>query len=350
MALAAPITDAVDLHFDGDPDCAREQFARSLETHLAGTTAPRPVRATLRLRRDRPTRWTADLSLETAGSRSNRRLTGATCFEVCDAAAFVTAVVVDPAVLARPRPRKPPPTPVPDPFAAPDPAPGPDLTIKPDPPPVLGPTTAADPPAPATFAPGPPPPAPSPTDTPALDPAPDAPAARPRRPRGFVRLGGGVEALGLPWVGPQVALAGGLLGRAWRSELAATYRAPSRVLAADAPGVGAWIRMWTLAARGCGVLRPERLELGLCGGIEAGQAIGEAYGYPGARRDPIPWLAVTLGPTLSWSPRRWFAVWFAPELAIPALRGRFSAAGLGTLYRIHAVSLRLGLGLELRFF
>lgn len=343
MALAAPITDAVDLHFDGDPDCAREQFARSLETHLAGTTAPRPVRATLRLRRDRPTRWTADLSLETAGTRSNRRLTGATCFEVCDAAAFVTAVVVDPAVLARPRPRKPPPTPVPDPFATPDPAPVPDST------------TTPDPPAPAASDPGPPPPAPSPAPTadaprPALDSTLAVPAARPRRPRGFVRLGGGFEALGLPWVGPQVALAGGLLGRAWRSELAATYRAPSRVLAADAPGVGAWIRMWTLAARGCGVLRPGRLELGLCGGIEAGQAIGEAYGYPGARRDPIPWLAVTFGPTLSWSPRRWFAVWFAPELAIPALRGRFSAAGLGTLYRIHAVSLRLGLGLELRFF
>jgi hypothetical protein len=312
------------VRFEGDPDCGREPFARSLETHLVGASAPRSVRATLRVRRDRHGRWIADLSLETAGSRSTRRFSGATCFEVCDAAAFVTAVVVDPGVLDRPRS---------DPDSAPDPAPDP-LSSEPGDP-------VAPPAARGPSAPPPPPPA-----APRLAP----PVPTRRRPGGFLRPGGGFEAIGLPWVGPQVTLAGGLLGRAWRSELALAYRAPSRVVAADDPDAGAWIRMWTIGARGCGVLRPEPVEFGLCGGLEAGQAIGEGYGYAGARRDPIAWLAVTLGPTLTWAPRRWLALWIGPELAIPALRGRFAAAGLGTLFRIAPVSLRIGLGLELRVF
>lgn len=312
----------MDLRFDGEPGCGPEAFARGLETHLAGSTATRRVRVTLRLARDDHERWTADLSLETADSRSARRLTGATCFEVCDAAAFVTAVIVDPGVLARAPTTTPPPEPPPpviDPWSAPEPAAEPDpwLTLKP-----------LQPRLPAPVA---------------------APTPRPR-PGGLVRLGGGLEALGLPAVGPQATLAAGLRGRAWRSELVLAYRAPTRVVAADDPAAGASIRMWSLGARGCGVLPVRPLELGLCGGFEAGQAVGAGEGYLGARRDRIAWFAVTLGPTLSWTPRPWLALAIGPELAIPALRGSFTVAGLGTLFKVAPVSLRLAAGLELRFF
>jgi hypothetical protein len=107
--------------------------------------------------------------------------------------------------------------------------------------------------------------------------------------------------------------------------------------------------MWALGARGCGVLHPGPFELGLCGGFEAGQAIGEGQGYSGSRGDAIPWAAATLGAALSWAPRRWLALWLGVDLAVPVLRGRFTTAGLGELFKVGPVSLRGALGLELRF-
>lgn len=153
----------------------------------------------------------------------------------------------------------------------------------------------------------------------------------------------------MPWLGPQLTLTTGVRAHAWRVELGAIYRAPTRVVAEADPAAGARVRMWALAARGCGVLHPGPLELGLCGGLEAGQVIGEGFGYGDARRDPIPWVALTLGPALSYAPRRWLALWLGVDLALPVVRGTFAAAGLGRLYTVGPVSLRGALGLEFRF-
>jgi hypothetical protein len=167
--------------------------------------------------------------------------------------------------------------------------------------------------------------------------------------RGFVRLAGGLEALGMPRVGPQAALAGGLLGGRWRVELTAMYRAPTTQYTEVDPSAGARVRMWALGARGCGVLRAGAVELPLCGGLEAGQALGEGVGFGGARTDRLPWVALVFGPALAWAPRPWLALWLGADLAAPLLRGTFSAVGLGPMFEIAPVSLRATAGLELRF-
>jgi hypothetical protein len=270
-------------------------------------------------------RWAATLALTASGVRSTRRLAGASCLEVSEAAAFVTAVVVDPGVLARPETPPPPPeVTTPEPTVPPPPDVGvPEPVVLPPPPPE--------------------PVAPLPAPPPALRPA------RPPRPGGFVRVTGGLEALGLPRVGAQVAVTTGLLGRKWRVEVGGMYRAPTPTYSELVPQAGAWIRLWTVSARGCGVLRQRALEIPLCAGVEAGEAIADGFGYEGAKRGRNPWFAGVIAPAVAWAPRRWLALWIGGELAIP-LRGGYRIRGLGRLFTIGAVSLRVSAGVELRFF
>jgi hypothetical protein len=178
---------------------------------------------------------------------------------------------------------------------------------------------------------------------------PPKPAARAARPRGFVRVTGGIEALGMPRVGPAVGLAGGLLGRRWRVEVTGLYRAPTTEFTQLDPQAGARVRLWTVGARGCGVLRARQVEFPLCGGLEGGQALGQGVGFTGGRTDRIAWLAVVFGPAVAWAPRPWLALWFGADVGVPLLGGTFSAAGLGRMFTIAPVSLRAALGLEFRF-
>lgn len=359
LALAAPAGPPVEVVHRGDPDCGLE-FDRSLASFLAGSSGGRPVRATLRLTHGRG-RWSAELALEVAGGRSTRRLHGASCPEIARAAAFVTAVVVDPGVVDRSgvgdgaapvtdsgAPH------IADAPMVPD-APGrlastPDASVVPEQAPAgANPSVTArqSPAAPGSAA------SPAGTGPPDVenDPARSLPAARRRaRPGGFARLVGGVEALGMPSVGAQAAVAAGVRGRVWRVELVGMYRAPTTVASAVDPGVGARVQLWTIGARGCGVLRPAAvLEVPLCAGVEVGQAIGEGLRYEGARRDAIAWAAVTVGPALGWLLRPRLVLWAGLDVAIPVVRGGFSATGLGTLFTIAPVSPRAVLGIELRF-
>ena len=322
----------VRLEFAGDADCDATGFEHSLAAHLAASTDLRPVQVRVRISRDRRGSWTAALALTADALRSTRRLTGESCLAVSEAAAFVTAVVVDPGVLARPIPNQPPASPPePEPPAAAPPTP---LVPEPEPP-------------------GPPPtelPLPAPQAAPPAHSEPATPPAK-YRPGGFVRLTGGLEALGMPRVAPQLGLAGGLLGRAWRVELGAMLRRSTRVVIPDDPRAGAAIGLWTIAARGCGVLRPGPLELPLCAGLELGQASGEGFGFAGSRRDRIVWIAALLAPALAWAPRPRFALWIGAEVAVPILGGRFKISGLDApLFEVARVSLRASAGLELRFF
>ncbi len=285
----------------------------------------------VRIARDRRGSWTAVLALTADQLRSIRRLTGESCLAVSEAAAFVTAVVVDPGVLVRPTPDVPP---------APEP------TLEPEPPAAAPSTPIVPEPA------GPPnePPRPAPPAEPVTRSEPPPPPAKPR-PGGFVRLAGGLEALGMPRVAPQLGLAGGLLGRAWRVELGAMLRAATRVRIPDDPGAGASIGLWTVAGRGCGVLRPGPLELPLCAGLELGRATGEGFGFAGSKRDHIVWIAALLAPALAWAPRPRLALWLGAEIAVPILGGRFDITGLDApLFEVFPVSLRVSAGLELRFF
>ncbi|MBZ5711009.1 hypothetical protein [Nannocystis pusilla] len=370
LVVALPVQD-VDVRWRGDPRCPEHGFRDSLARYLAGAAEPRPVEVTVDVRRDGDARWSATLVLATAEARSTRTLRGRSCAEIGDAAAFVTAVVVDPGVLSRPGGAI-----VPAPEA---PEAGGTALSSGTPPGAGGARPGAVVPAPetleagrtdmssgtrddaggadavdlfsetsATNAPNVAP-AEAATDmsdgTGSGEPAPFEPA----RPRGFVRVAGGLEALGMPRVGPQVGLAGGLLGERWRVELTGFYRAPTTQYTEADPRAGARVRMWAVGARGCGVLRGGPVEFPLCGGLEVGQVTGEGVGFVGARTDRFAWVAAVFGPAIAWAPRPWLALWFGADVGVPLLRGTFSAAGLGPMYEIAPVSLRAALGLEFRF-
>ncbi|PCC68966.1 hypothetical protein SAMN02745121_05702 [Nannocystis exedens] len=367
LVAALPAQD-VDVTWRGDPRCTQHGFQDSLARYLAGAHESRPVRVTVDVRRDGDGRWTATLDLEAAEGRSKRTLRGRSCAEIGDAAAFVTAVVVDPGVLTRPAEGSI--VPAPDAAPADGSVPGDmssetsagdaaasagDLT------PGTGGSEAAVPVASdAAFVTAGSESAP-PAEIEALGPASGAadeavpsglsekPAKKSARPRGFVRVAGGLEALGMPRVGPAVGLAAGLVGRRWRVEVTGLYRAPTTAYTQIDPQAGARVRLWAVGARGCGVPRAGQVEFPLCGGLEAGQAIGAGVGFAGGRTDRIAWLALVFGPAVAWAPRPWLALWFGADVGVPLLGGTFSAAGLGRMFTIAPVSLRAALGLEFRF-
>lgn len=339
----------IDVRWRGEARCPQDGFRDSLERYLEGASQRREVGVTVEVRRDGEARWSASLAVTTADGRSERTLSGRSCAEISDAAAFVTAVVVDPGVLARPAPR----AIVPEPRAAESAevaseADSKDMSVAAVPGPA-GPTGAAEeiPEAPAQPASPPDPLIEAGSATVPHNQSPEA--ASPPRLAGFVRVAGGIEALGLPRVGPQAGLAGGVLGRRWRAELTAIYRAPTTEFTAIDPSAGARVRMWAVGARGCGVPRAGRVEFPLCAGVEVGQTIGQGVGFEGARADRFGWAAVVLGPALAWAPRPWLALWLGADLGLPLRRGTFGATGLGTIFEIGPVSLRAALGLELRF-
>lgn len=379
LALVAALpAQNVEVTWRGDPRCAQHGFQDSLARYLAGATESRPVRVTVDVRREGEGRWSATLDLEAAEGRSKRTLRGRSCAEIGDAAAFVTAVVVDPGVLTRPAEG----AIVPAPSAAPAGKPAPeDMPSETSPADAgagdmspgtaesgiydMSPRTGEAGEGPSHMSSGagdtapPVEPAPEPTAGTTVLPGPlkedvssdmsPKPADRAARPRGFVRVTGGLEALGMPRLGPAVGLAGGLSGRRWRVEVTGLYRAPTTEYTQSDPQAGARVRLWAVGARGCGVLRARQVEFPLCGGLEGGQALGEGVGFAGGRADRIAWLAVVFGPAVAWAPRPWLALWFGADLGVPLLGGTFSAAGLGRMFTIAPVSLRAALGLEFRF-
>lgn len=335
LALAvATSVPGVDVVWRGPPECPEQGFWDDLARYLGGSGAGREVAVDVAVERETDGRWSARLDLAAAGTHRARTLRGRSCAELRDAIAFVTAIAVDPGVLAGPAPEA-----VTDPGDA-DPVAGevavPDAGSVPPPPP------ARDPEPDASLAASVRPESPATASPPSTPPPPRA------RPRGFVRLAGGLEALGLPHVGPQAALAAGALGRHWRVEATALYRGPTTQASAVAPTAGARVRLWAVGARGCGVPRVGPVELPLCAGVEVGQALGEGVGYVGARRDGFVWAAAVLGAAAAWAPWRRLALWIGADLGLPLRRGTFGATGLGTMFEIAPVSLRAAAGLELR--
>jgi hypothetical protein len=339
LTLAGPAAlDGVDVQWAGDPTCPSDQFRRSLAGHLAGVAAGPPIRVVVTVRAQQHA-WSAELALTTPDGPGVRSVSGPTCASVSAAAAFITALVVDPDLrVPEPAPAaaRPPPDPVVAPPAEPAPSPSPEPVVAPpaEPAPSPSPSTATTDLAP---------------DPIAAQPRPAPSRSPPRRVRGFLRLAGGLEALGLPRVGPQLSPGVGLIGPRWRVELGAVYRAPTRATSAVAPDVGGAIRLWALGLRGCGVVHPRPLEVPLCLGVEAGQARGDGFGVDDPQRVRLPWLAVTAGPALAWAPRPWIAVWLGLDVAVPLIRARFAVENLGDIHQPAPASLRAALGLESRF-
>ena len=178
-----------------------------------------------------------------------------------------------------------------------------------------------------------------------------APAAA-RRLRFGVRVVGVFDVGGTPGPTGGLMLAGALIGRRWRVEALGLWLAPRTTRPDPALPLEARVGLLAAGLRGCGVPGRGVIEVPLCGGVEAGAlrgaGSGAALAEPGT--DALPWLAVTAGPGLVWSPVPRVGLGLALEVVVPLLPRRFAVAGFGDVYSPAApVAGRALASLELRF-
>lgn len=288
---------AIDLHWDGPPECEGEAALSERMTELLPALPVREggsidVRVGLEAV---AAGWAVVVELDSALGLDRREFVAESCAVAIDASALVIAVALDPVAvtLALEELREPEPEPEREPEREPEPEP----ELEPEPEPELRVTLASDPP--------------------------DDPPPRP------TQLRGGLAVLGGGGYGPLQSGSGillarvALIGRAWRSELRGGWLPP----VVHDVGDDRRIRVdgWLIGARGCGVPSRNALEFPLCVGIEAG-------GVRGSPLDPItnprdasqPWVAAELGPGLHWAPRPRLALGLEVAAVVPFVTAGFA--------------------------
>lgn len=256
----------------------------------------------------------ASIHIDTPEGPTDRSLDAEDCARLTDAVGLVVAVALDPLIVA----------------AAVEPAPEPE----PEPPPEPQPE---------------PEPEPLPTE-PVVEPPPPEPEKPSPRMRGFMRPAGVLEAGTLPGIGGGVSLAGGLIWDAARLELQASYLFPrEHTPYPDLPGVGARLSVAGGGIRGCYVPRARTLEFPICAGFEMGAMRGEGIGLGTPRVDNRLWSAATIGSTLAWAPKPWFALLLRVDAMVTVVRPGFEVTDVGLLYRAPPAAAKVELGPEFRF-
>lgn len=330
-----------------------EMAAKLLGRPLGAAPATTQVRA-----RVRAAAGAFALTIETRSpSGTDRRvLQDARCSVLAESAAVIAATAVDPSVGGLPAEEAGliPPAPVLEDLpAGPGEAAPPDMSPETgDPPPFdLSPGTGAPPPT-STSTPPPVQPAIAPV---LVDEAPaPTPPVTPARvgPRIGLRLGGLFDLGSAPGPTGGLALTLALFDRLWRAELTALWIAPRTTRPDPALELGAQVGVFAAGLRGCGVPRLRRLEVPVCGGVEAGvvrgRGVGAALGR--AATDDLPWLALTVGPGLTWAVRPRLALSLALDLVVPLFKPIFAVQGRADpLYSGAPAAGRATLGLEWRF-
>ncbi|WAS95527.1 hypothetical protein [Nannocystis punicea] len=359
-AAPPPAARGVELRWDAPAACPDETALRGRIEAILGAPldAPRtrPLSIVAVVRDDGGTRSLRIFTVTAEGMRERALRYDRDCALLTQAAAVLIAITVDPTAVGRLDPDalallQPPP---PDPAVTPVPATAPPSPAPAEPPPAAN---AAPSPAPAPVE---PPPLTAATPSPAaatpVEPPPPAnatppPAPRPTRwqPRGAVRLLGGLGVGDLPAAGGGLGGAAALVFRHLRLELVAELW-PSRRARIAGTESGADFLLWTVGPRLCGVVHPHRLvELPLCAGLEFGGVRVANVRLQNDGDDRTRWIAAVLAPSLAVVPSTRLAVWFAPELIVPATRPEFVVEGRGTLHRAAPVAGRFMLGIELRF-
>jgi len=164
---------------------------------------------------------------------------------------------------------------------------------------------------------------------------------------GLVRVDGAVDAGATPGVAADLAGVVGLLRGRLRLEVHGLYTVPRAIHRGDV-AVGTLAR-WAVGVRGCWRLVQGRLEIPLCGGLEAGQWLAHGAGITVQRQSARPvWLGLLAGLGLIWSPHPRVGLGARAELVVAPLRARFSV-GDEVVHTVDPVGLRVSLGAELRF-
>ncbi|MCR9160791.1 MAG: hypothetical protein ACE37F_03850 [Nannocystaceae bacterium] len=197
-----------------------------------------------------------------------------------------------------------------------------------------------------------PPPEPKPPPAavaPRPDPAPEPPPTR--RPfHGTVRAGVGVELGNVPRPGALFLLAGGVGGPRWRVELGGTASLPRDVPVEDRRSFGARATLLAGHARGCWLPGGERVQVPLCGGLEAGGLWARGYGpgvSPSARTQL--WMAALASAGLNYWVSSRFGIMADAELDVALRQPAVTLIGVSDVFRAGAVGARLVVGPVLRF-
>ena len=289
-----------------------EELRRGVEALLGGALDA-PGRAAIeidgRVARDAE-RWALTLRIANDSGARVRELPGTGCEELTDVAVVLIAVAIDPESTL------PPPAPPEG-----EPLEGEPLEGEPAPAPIARPDATT----------------------------PREPTTRPTT--GAPRLGAAIgvhAALGfgaLPRIAGGLGLDAALLRRRLRVELGGTFWLP-RDTATDEPAPGA-VRLWHLDARACGVPGWRRVELPLCGGVQAGAMAGRAQGVLRPRSARLPWLALEAGAGVVVLPSPRAGLRLDVRGAIPLVRPGFAIDGQ-QVHRARAAAVVATFGVELR--
>jgi hypothetical protein len=318
--------------WDAPPECpSRADVIASVRSYLPelDEPPPSPSRADLRVTvsvASEGESWTASVRMSGRDGASERRFSSPACTELADAAALITAVALDPVLVARrvAEQRE----------AAeleslqpvePEPA---------EPEPIEPPAAELDESEPLG----------------SLNLSIDDDDPEPLPPRSF-ELALGVFGTGA-W-GPATVGFGGLAGSfaafadRWRWQLEGGWSIP-RTLTLD-DGRRGRVQAWWLGTRGCVVPRVGVVELPSCPGVEAGQVF--AGGLPPTTNVSTasqPWVAIVVGQGLRWPFLDRLALTLEAAVLVALVRGRFTI-GDETLASLTPVGFRGALGLEARF-
>ena len=331
------------LDWRAPPGCPeRAEVVAGVRAYLPGLQDPSddPRAAASRITADlsqAATGWDAQVHIDGIDGSDTRKFSADSCAELADAIALISAVALDPVVVAdtvraweRPPATEPVPVPAPVPASTPSPEPDPAPVAEPDP------DTDTEP-FDATIQ--------------RVETGEDDPPIPPPR---SVRLGVGAAGTG-GW-GPATAgfagvqLGFAVLGRRWRWELDGHYAVPRTLSMGD--GRRGRMQGWAVGTRGCVVPAlgaRQTIELPVCGGLEAGQVLARGLEpTANARAGAQAWLAVLAGPGLRWVFIQRLALAVDVAAVAALTRGDFTI-GADTLASLAPFGARASLGLEARF-
>jgi hypothetical protein len=186
---------------------------------------------------------------------------------------------------------------------------------------------------------------PSEPELPPKDVAPVAPPAPRARPSVDLRAAGVLELGTFDTVRGGVWLGAGVVGRRFRVDFALHWLAPRRIRPFDdAPSTGVTLQQGGATVRGCVVPTNGALSFAACAGIDAGFVRGRGIGLGTPSTTWAPWVALDVGPELSWYSRRRIGVWASVDALVSLVRPRWSVRDLGEVAEARWVGLRLLLG------
>ena len=325
LTVAAVVTPvAPEVVWQAPPGCPTEAAVRDrVAALLAGTEGIAGAAVELQVEALADGRWRLHASLRGPSGDGERTLDADNCDALAEAAALLSALAAQPSLAGT--------------------VPPPSATGTVPPPPVD--RLQGEPPRAAERE---PPPAVGPAQEAA--PAPRSPSAtRPRARWGLLAVGGGVAIGVLTTPMAVLRAAGGVRGRRWSVALTQTFWLPRDMPSAETGDIGGRMWLWAAGLRGCGIPVDGRVEVGLCGAVEAGAVTGRGIGaLTQSVRQTSAWLALTGGPVVGIRLGARVRFTLGVDLLVVAVRPHFAVIGGGEVCCGARVGGRGLLGVELR--